>query len=274
MATLMLHACPHVQTGFDLSLLEHSAPLLPALPTSLGSLLLGSVGDGVVFKEPFLCGRGHSCELAVKHGLFILGHDEVLWGDHCLRKALVCNGRDHRRVRGTAGSLVSPHQCSGKSSKKSWVRPASLKEADTPAQLELRTQSPGPHVGAALGKTPLAPSKALSTLVPSKQIKAVTGLQISLASSKYPSNVNNSCPPWVLPPKANRASTHTAMILAKPEAPTASRVLHYKRRQPKSAPERQRGKLTPADRAGFQPGQDLSGLSLARGFAQRKVPLA
>lgn len=138
-----------------------------------------------------------------------------------------------------------------------------------PAQLELRTQSPGPHVGAAPGKTPLAPSKALSTLVPSKQIKAVTGLQMSLSSSKYPSNVNNSCPPWVLPPKAN-----TAMISAKPEAPTASRVLHYKRRQPKSAPERQRGKLTPADRAGFQPGQNLSGLSLARGFAQRKVPLA
>lgn len=89
MATLMLRACPHVQTGFDLSLLEHSAPLLPALPTSLGSLLLGSVGDRVVFKEPFLRGRGHSCKLAVKHGLFVLGHDEVLWDDHCLRKALI-----------------------------------------------------------------------------------------------------------------------------------------------------------------------------------------
>lgn len=169
MATLMLRACPHVQTGFDLSLLEHSAPLLPALPTSLGSLLLGSVGDRVVFKEPFLRGRGHSCKLAVKHGLFVLGHDEVLWDDHCLRKALICNGRNHRGVRGTEGPVVSPYQCSGKSSKKSWVCHAKPKEANVLVQLESRTQSPGLHVGAAQkGKTPSVSSNTLSTLVPTE----------------------------------------------------------------------------------------------------------
>lgn len=108
MTTLMMCACPPVQAGFDLSLLEHSAPLLPALPTALGSLLLGSVGDRVVFKEPLLRGRGHGCKLAVKHGLFVLGHDEVLRDDHCLRKALICNGTDHRRVRGTQGPVPTP----------------------------------------------------------------------------------------------------------------------------------------------------------------------
>lgn len=173
MTTLML------QAGFDVSLLEHSTPLLPALPTSLGSLLLGSVGDRVVFKEPFLRGWGHSCKLAVKHGLFILGHNEVLRDDHCLRKALICKGRDHRRVRRTEGPVVSPHQCSEKSSK-SWVCPPSPKEANVPAQLELGTQSPRLHVGAAQkGKTPSSSSKALSTLVPSEQIKADTGQQNS-----------------------------------------------------------------------------------------------
>lgn len=63
-------------------------------------------------------------------------------------------------------------------------------------------------MGAALGKTPSSSSKTLSTLVPSKQIKAVTGLQIPLSNSKYLSNVNNSCPPWVLPPEAKRPIWH------------------------------------------------------------------
>lgn len=100
-------------------------PLLPAQPTLLGSLLLGSVGDGAIFKEPLLCGKGHGCKLTVKHSVFILRHDEILGDDHCPRKALICNGRDHRRVKGPKQPVVSLHQCSRENSKKSWVHPAS-----------------------------------------------------------------------------------------------------------------------------------------------------
>lgn len=75
----------------------------PALPTSPGSPLLGSVGDGVVLKEPLLRGRGHGGELAVEHRLLVLGDDEVLRDHHRLGKALVCNSRDRRRVRDTPG---------------------------------------------------------------------------------------------------------------------------------------------------------------------------
>lgn len=71
----------------------------PALPTSPGAPLLGSVGDGVVLKEPLLRGRGHGGELAVEHRLLVLGDDEVLRDHHRLGKALVCNSRDRRRVR-------------------------------------------------------------------------------------------------------------------------------------------------------------------------------
>lgn len=64
--------------------------------------------------------------------------------------------------------------------------PASLKEANMPAQLELGAQSPGLHVGAALGKSLSASSKALSTLVPSKQLKAGIGQQNSLVQFQIP----------------------------------------------------------------------------------------
>lgn len=55
-----------------------------------------------------------------------------------------------------------------------------------PAQLELWAQSPGLHVGAALGKSPSASSKALSTLVLSKQLKDGTGRQNSLIQFQTP----------------------------------------------------------------------------------------
>jgi len=141
--------------------------LHPALPTSLGSLLLGSVGDGAVFKEPLLRGRRHSCKLAVEHGLFVLGHNEVLRDDHRLRKALVCNGRDHRRLRRARAVCGVPSPALwGKLSRELGApreQAAGPEEADMPAWLQLRSQSPGLPAAAALGKAPSAASKALST---------------------------------------------------------------------------------------------------------------
>lgn len=54
MATEMLRARPRVQTGFDLSLLEQSAPLLPALPHHWGPCYLDLLEMG-------LSSKSHSC---------------------------------------------------------------------------------------------------------------------------------------------------------------------------------------------------------------------